>query len=216
MSRHSITKTTLTLGTAPGLARADVFTPSPSDRLLPAHTASIAEFAGGPAPTWFFVTVCGGSGASLLTRFSRQPAHPTRDDLGEDRRNREVAVNCGRAWPDPRLETTTAVVVVTRTTMSGLAAAQDAAAQYLTGQAPEGLQLLGLVAVHDQPGRLPRPLASSLSLLAGVYRQVWNVPYVEAYRLQTNQPGDDCRAVHPGIAWVLDEIRDTVAKGSPR
>lgn len=46
-------------------------------------------------------------------------------------------MNAGRAWPDPRLEPTGLVIVVCQTTLRGLAWARDAAAQYLSGRAPE-------------------------------------------------------------------------------
>ncbi len=74
------------------------------------------------------------------------------------------------------------VVLVARTNMSGLRAAQHAAAQWAAGGTSE-IQLLGLVLIADAPGRLPRPLRDFADVVAGGVPRVWWLPWIEAWRL---------------------------------
>jgi hypothetical protein len=165
-------------------------------------------------PGWLFVAAHGGCGATLLSRLSRQPyeaaLNPARETGHPVGDFPAYGMTAGRAWPNPALEATPLVVVVARTTMSGLAWARDLAAQYLSGRASRSLHVIGLVTVADQPGRLPRPLAAARGLLAGAYPRVWQVPYVPAYRLVTGLPAEDCPAIHPAVDAVLTAIRATV------
>jgi hypothetical protein len=192
--------------------RSDVFSPPPADRLLPVHSTRIAPLT--EHPSWAFLAVHGGSGAGLLTQLARHPYNLAlaaavaagQPPLGLP----AFAVNAGRAWPDPTLERTTQVVVVCRTTMRGLGRARDAAAQYLAGRAPDGVHLVGVVTIADQPGRLPQPIAAAKGVLAGVYQHTWHVPYVPEYRLLTGLPGEECPATHPAVDDVLAAIRTTV------
>jgi hypothetical protein len=78
-----------------------------------------------------------------------------------------------------------AVVLVARTHAAGLAAAQAAARQWAAGEVPERIELLGLVAVADAPGRLPRSLRELLDLVAGGVPRMWRLPWVEALRCGT-------------------------------
>jgi hypothetical protein len=78
-----------------------------------------------------------------------------------------------------------AVVVVARTSAHGLVRAQEIAAR----AAEEGMSVLGVAAtvmglalVADAPGRLPKPLAELRHLVSGAYPNVWDVPWVEAWR----------------------------------
>lgn len=173
--------------------RPDVF-PSPT-ALRGAHSGRI----GNPFLTdsWFLLAAHGGAGASMLARLSAAIAEQEQDRGG-------VGVDAGQLWPDPTLERTGAVVVVSRTTVSGLTKARDLAAQYLAGAAPPGTALLGVVLVADQPGKLPAPIATSVGLLDGAFARTWHVPYVPQYRLigPTSTP-----PVHPLIADVLTDIR---------
>lgn len=198
------------------LPRRDVFAPPPRDRLLPVHQGRVAPATEHPA--WVFVAAHGGSGAELLTRLARQPydvALAVARAAGQPAIQLPLfAVNAARAWPDPSLERTGLVVVVCRTTMGGLAWARDIAAQYLSGFAPAGTQLVGVVTVADQPGRLPQPIAAAKGLLAGVYPHTWHLPYVPQYRLLTGLPHEQCPPIHPAVNDVLAAIGTTVtAKG---
>ncbi len=44
-------------------------------------------------------------------------------------------------------------------------------------------RVVGLALVADAPGRLPKPLTELCHLVAGGYARVWDVPWVEAWRL---------------------------------
>lgn len=77
------------------------------------------------------------------------------------------------------------VVLVARTSASGLLAAQAAAAQWAAGATP-AVRLLGLVCVADAPGRLPRPLRELADLIAGGVPRRWDLPWVEQWR--TGEP----------------------------
>lgn len=179
--------------------RPDVF-PSPA-ALRGTHAGRI----GNPFLTdsWFLLGAHGGAGASVLARLSAT-AFEQEPEPGPEQDRGGVGVDAGQLWPDPTLERTGAVVVVSRTTVSGLTKARDLAAQYLAGGAPPGTALLGVVLVADQPGKLPTPIATSVGLLDGVFARTWHVPYVPQYRLlgPTSTP-----PVHPLIADVLTDIR---------
>ena len=196
--------------------RADVF--MPPTRGLPIRPAPIA--ANGVRPTWFFVAAHGGSGASLLAKFSWQPyeaAIKAARETGERPTTLPgFGLTAGRAWPNPAQEPTGISIVVCQTTMRGLAWARDLAAQYLSGRTPPRTHLLGVVTVADQPGRLPQPISAAKNLLAGAYPHTWHVPYVPEYRLLTGLPKEECPPIHPGVEDVLAAIRSTTQpEGDP-
>lgn len=91
--------------------------------------------------------------------------------------------DAGRYWPVPEPPGRTRVVLIARTHASGLRAAQAAARQWASGALGGGVHLLGLVVVADAPGRLPRPLRDLLGLVSGGLPHVWEMPWVEAWRL---------------------------------
>ncbi len=196
--------------------RADVFLPPA--RGLAMRTTAVA--ANGVRPAWFFVAAHGGSGASLLAKFSWQPHESAMKAAREagvpPGELPAFGLSAGRAWPNPTLEPTGSVVVVCQTTMRGLAWARDLAAQYLSGRAPQGTHLLGVLTVADQPGRLPQPIAAAKNLLAGAYPHAWHVPYVHEYRLLTGLAKEECPPIHPGVTDVLTAIRTVLApEGDP-
>jgi hypothetical protein len=159
-----------------------------------------------------FVSAHGGSGAGLLSCLSGGPNPAAEGGTGIP----AFGLSAGRAWPDPRLEPTRLVVVVAQTTMRGLAWARDAAAQYLAGAAPDGLCLLGVVTIADQPGRLPPSISAARRLLAGAYPRTWQVPYVAEYRLFTGISGDDAPPLHPAVEDVVAAIRSTIDSRGPQ
>ena len=70
-------------------------------------------------------------------------------------------------------------VVVCRSNAQGLAAARKAAAV----AASLATELLGLVVVADMPERRrPKPLAEALYLTRGAYQELWEMPWVPAWR----------------------------------
>ncbi|MCY9785693.1 hypothetical protein KIK06_17545 [Nocardiopsis sp. EMB25] len=87
------------------------------------------------------------------------------------------------AWPEVAISVTfrPQAVLVARTHARGLLAAQAAATEWASGYS--GVDLLGLVLIADAPGRLPRPLRDLAKLVSGGVPRVWNVPWIEAWRL---------------------------------
>lgn len=190
--------------------RGDVFAAPPAERRLPMRGVPVA--AGGTRPAWLFVAAHGGTGAALLAELSCQPYEAGRRTGDPD--GPAYGMCAGRCWPDPQLEPTADVAIVCRSSMRGLAWAQDVAGQYLSGHAPAGLVLRGLVVVADGPGRPARPLTAAAALLAGVYPTVWRVPWVPAYQLLSRRPGEACPPCHPAVADVLDDIRRSLEGNS--
>jgi len=105
-----------------------------------------------------------------------------------------LAVPAGHGWPflAPQPGTTKPrfpVVLVCRSNMDGLRAAQRALRQYVSGQTFDSVRLLGLVVIQDAPGRLPKPLremqrhvAGGLTA-AGLGGRLWEIPFIESLRL---------------------------------
>jgi len=122
---------------------------------------------------WAWVGAHGGAGTTTLAE-----AVPGGVDLG-----RAGPWEHGLALP---------AVVVCRANARGLSAARTFAAC-----SPPGAALLGLVVVADMPERRrPKALADSLYLTAGAYRQVWEMPWVAAWRLgEEPSPANNPRAV---------------------
>lgn len=138
--------------------------------VTPAHLAppptSPLGLAGyrGPGPAVWISSCHGGAGASTLAALI------------------PPASSAGRYWPVPEPPGEARVLLVARTHASGLTAAQAAARQWAAGGLPT-VKLLGLVAIADTAGRLPKPLKELLRLISGGVPQVWQLPWVEALRL---------------------------------
>lgn len=88
----------------------------------------------------------------------------------------------GHAWPQHPGDGNADVVLVARTSTSGLRAAQRAATQWAAGLVP-GVTMHGLVLVADAPGRLPKPLQQLAQLVGGGVPRTWTLPWVENWRL---------------------------------
>jgi hypothetical protein len=73
-------------------------------------------------------------------------------------------------------------VLVARSSVRGLRAAQIAATQWASGIVPH-VTVLGLVVIADAPGRLPRPIRDLIKVVGGGVPRVWHVPWVESWRL---------------------------------
>lgn len=136
-----------------------------------------------PNPPWWWVGCHGGAGISTLA--------------GLVPGGRES----GKAWPVPADGNTSRVVLVARTNARGLATAQAAARQWAAGRVP-GVTLLGLVAVADAPGRLPRQLSELLRLVAGGVPKVWFVPWIDALRFDHPVPAK----LPKGLATLETEL----------
>lgn len=117
-------------------------------------------------PAWiWFVGAHGGAGESTLAG---------------------LLPNAGAAdhrWPVHADDSIADVVLVARTSASGLTAARTALTQWAAGNTPP-VRLLGLVLMPDAPGRLPKPLSALAEVVAGGVRDrmVWHLPWVEAWR----------------------------------
>ncbi|PFG45147.1 hypothetical protein ATJ97_0069 [Georgenia soli] len=87
------------------------------------------------------------------------------------------------AWPlVVNGQTPARTVLVARSSARGLRAAQMAAAQWASGIVPH-VTVLGLVVIADAPGRLPRPLRDLIKVVGGGVPRVWQLPWVESWRL---------------------------------
>lgn len=128
----------------------------------PEHGLPVAGPRLGGEQSWWWLGVHGGAGVSSLER-----AVPGGRDAE-------------RAWPSaPESQP---VVLVARATAHGLAAAQNAARQW-GSRTVTGVDLLGLVVVADAPGRRPRVLRDLVRLVSGAVPRLWEIPWVEPWRL---------------------------------
>lgn len=110
----------------------------------------------------------------------------------------------GHAWPHTHSQATELpqVILVARTNARGLHAAQLAATDWASGNV--AVRLRGLVLIADAPGRLPRPLRDFAQIVAGGVPRVWQLPWVEAWRL--GEPV--CTQTAPkAVTAVIDELR---------
>jgi hypothetical protein len=94
------------------------------------------------------------------------------------------------------------VVLVARSDVRGLTAAQRAATQWASGSVL-GVDLLGLVISADAPGRLPRPLRDLSALVAGGVPRVWHLPWIEPWR--TDAPTTE--TLPASARRLLDDVR---------
>ena len=107
----------------------------------------------------------------------------------------------GHAWPRVGVWGRTPVVLMARSDLRGLRAAQAAATQWAAGLTP-GVELLGLVVSADSSGRLPQPLRELLRVIAGGVPRVWELPWVESWRTDPAKPANAPR----GVRRVVDEL----------
>ncbi len=115
------------------------------------------------------------------------------------------------AWPAPA-GARQAVVLVARTSLTGLTAARTAATQWAAGQVLH-VELVGLVLVADAPGRLPRPLRHLAKVVSGGVPRVWHVPWVEAWRTDPPQLSETPREVRRTVRQ-LDALTQRGAVGA--
>ncbi len=132
-----------------------VAVPDAADRLPRRESSRIAAL--------WSVGAHGGAGETVLSRLVPES---------------QAADHCWPLHPDM----TTNVVLVARSNAAGLLAAQRAAADWASGSLP-GVSLLGLVIIADAPRRLPLALRSSMRLVGGGVPRMWQLPWVESWRL---------------------------------
>lgn len=90
-------------------------------------------------------------------------------------------VDVGARWPEPGRGEPYRIVLVGRTSASGLRSVSQALGALKDGKAPQGLELLAVVLVADAPGRLPLSLLRRIRVLRSVAR-VHRVPWIPAWR----------------------------------
>ena len=102
----------------------------------------------------------------------------------------------------PRLYSGDRLVVVCRSNVTGLQAAQRVLAYLATPAAPR-VVVEGLLVSSDAPGRPPRPIRDLVDLLSGAAPRTWRLPWVEAWRYSA-APTEAPRAVRA----VLDDLTE--------
>jgi hypothetical protein len=124
-----------------------------------------------------------------------------------------TAAATGHRWPiaHDAADVKPRVVLVARTTMASLGAAQRAAAQWAVGDVP-GVELLGLVLTADGPGGDPRPIADLVGLISGGLPRVWRLPWMREWRLL---PPDPASVPRP-VATVIRDITARYSSAAPR
>lgn len=143
----------------------------------------VARHFTGPAPLVWVVGCHGGAGETTLARLI-PGARPG-----------------GRAWPvhdftgHPPADAAPWVLLVARTHLAGLTAAQQAVAAWAARDTPP-VFLVGLVLSADAPGKLPRPLAQLAAVIGGGVPAVWQLPWQETWRFDP-QPPPRPRALSP-------------------
>ena len=110
----------------------------------------------------------------------------------------ELAVDANRCWPQAG-----PVLLVARTSTSGLEWARDLARQHASGRAGADVELLGLVLVPDAPGRLPARTAALRDLVRGAFGRTWQLPWLEEWRVAG---ADEPLPRHPDIRHLSAEL----------
>ncbi|WP_427136668.1 DUF6668 family protein [Pseudarthrobacter sp. S9] len=140
--------------TGPTRPQLSVPQPDHADR-LPRQDVS------GSAARYWWLGVHGGAGETSLA--------------GLDKSTRAA----GHHWP--RSEAGTTVVLVARSNISGLRAAQRAATEWASGSLP-GIRVAGLVIMSDAPGRIPKELRDFARIVGGGVPHIWNFPWIDGWR----------------------------------
>ena len=153
---------------------AGLVTAPPADRMLATGAGPLGGFA--------LLGAHGGAGVTSLLR------------AGLD----ELAVDAGRCWPQAG-----PVLLVARTSTSGLEWARDLARQHASGRAGADVELLGLVLVSDAPGRLPARTDALRDLVRGAFGRTWQLPWLEEWRVAG---ADEPLPRHPDIRQLTAEL----------
>lgn len=165
--------------TAPtGATRPQLSVPQPdhADR-LPRWNVS------GITPDYWWLGVHGGAGETSLARL--------------DKRTRAAEHH----WPLTAHGST--VVLVARSNVAGLRAAQLAATEWASGTVP-GIRVAGLVVLADAPGRLPKEIREFAKVVGGGVPHLWHAPWIEAWRFGHDVPPEE---LPKEALTVLDQVR---------
>lgn len=142
--------------TPTGATRPQLSVPQP-DRAdtLPRRNVS------GITPDYWWLGVHGGAGETSLSRL--------------DKSTRAAEHH----WPITG--SGSAVVLVARSNVSGLRAAQLAATEWASGSIPD-VHVAGLVVLADAPGRLPKEIREFARVVGGGVPHLWHFPWIEPWR----------------------------------
>lgn len=137
----------------------------------------------GIIPDYWWLGVHGGAGETSLARLDK---------------NTRAAEH---HWPITAAGST--VVLVARSNMSGLRAAQLAATEWASGSIP-GIQIAGLVVLADAPGRLPKEIREFAGVVGGGVPHLWHFPWIEAWRFGHDVLPEE---LPKEARTVLDQVR---------
>lgn len=112
-------------------------------------------------------------------------------------------------------ETPVQVVLVARSNLRGLTAAQRAATEWASGVVA-GVEVLGLVIIADAPGRLPRPLKDLAALVVGGVPRAWQLPWSDPWRVGEVEEASAPKEVRRLLADVrqLVPVIDAAPRGT--
>lgn len=180
-----------------GTPRADL-TPKPAPvapRLVvaaprrPGVSASIVERpAPGPAP-FVWLGAHGGAGVTSLAATSG------------------IGLDLSLEWPSPPLGWPASVALVCRTSATGL----DAAAHFLHAWASRmvpGINVVALVTVASEPGRLPKSLRTRIHELSGAVPSTFSVAWIPSWREQPRTPDKGVHRTAAAIAALTNKEYD--------
>ncbi|MFJ6086472.1 hypothetical protein ACIQI8_34290 [Streptomyces sp. NPDC092369] len=91
-------------------------------------------------------------------------------------------VDIGARWPDPARGEPRRILLVGRTSAGGLRSVSRALQALHEGNAPRGLDLLGVILVADIPGRLPLSLLRRIRVIRAA-APVHRVPWIPSWRV---------------------------------
>jgi hypothetical protein len=110
----------------------------------------------------------------------------------------------GHLFPDAA-DGPASVLLCCRTQVSGLLAAQAAAAQWAAGSVP-WLRLLGLVITPDTPGRPPKAVRELARVIVGGVPRSWTLPWFEPWRLGEDPPTEHLPQPFRRLVLELDQL----------
>ena len=87
------------------------------------------------------------------------------------------------AWPELPGGGPAVCLLVARTNVSGLLAAQNALTQWAGSGCGPSAQCAGLILLADAPGKTPAPINDLIRHVAGGAPRLWRVGWVESWRL---------------------------------
>lgn len=181
--RYTVALPTTTIGpsevdrpTGPTGTQRGIARPDQADRLP--HR----DFGATTANYWW-LGVHGGAGESSLARLDKN------------------TLAAEHHWPHTTIESI--VVLVARSNMQGLRAAQRAATEWASGSLPN-IQVAGLVVIADAPGRPPKEIRDFTHIVGGGVPHMWHVPWIEAWRLGHEVPYEK---LPKDLRTVLKQVR---------